>query len=65
MNIKPYYFPVEEQDIALFEDTPWLSQISGYKAIVTPIEGKDPKVISVVKDSYKLVPNKDLIEPFL
>ena len=65
MNIEQFYFPVEQQDIALYEDTPWLNQISGYKAIVTPREGKGPAVISVVKDSYKLVPNKQLIEPFL
>ena len=65
MNIEQFYFPVEQQDIALFQDTPWINQISGYKAIVTPQQDDDPKVISVVKNSYKLVPNKQLIEPFL
>lgn len=64
MNIDTFYFPVKEQDIALFDQAPWLNAIGGYKAIIAP-NGSSDKVISVVKDSYKLVPNKELIEPFM
>jgi hypothetical protein len=64
MNIEDYFFTVAEQDIALFDDTPWTNKINGYKAIVAPGENKD-QVISVVKDTYKLIPNKLLIEPFM
>ncbi len=64
MNLESYYFPVEEKDIALFDEVPWTEAISGYKAIVAP-NGSSEKVISVVKNSYKLVPNKELIEPFM
>ena len=65
MNIEHFYFPVQEQDIALLDErTPWHQKIHGYKAIISPSEKKD-KVISVVKDSYKLVKNKELIEPLM
>lgn len=64
MNIENFYFPVEEQDIALFEKTPWVNRIKGYKAIVAPGEHSD-QVISVVKNSYKLVKNRELLEPFM
>jgi len=64
MNINNFYFPVEEKPIALFDDLPWTDKINGYKAIVSP-EGESDQVISVVKNSYKLVPNRELIEPFM
>jgi hypothetical protein len=64
MNIEDFYFPVQEQDIALLDESPWADAINGYKAIIAP-NGSSDKVISVVKDSYKLVPNKELIEPFM
>ncbi|MCC5943101.1 MAG: DUF932 domain-containing protein [Balneolaceae bacterium] len=64
MNIEQFYFPVKEQDIALINDAPWTDAINGYKAIVAP-NGSSDKVISVVKKSYKLVPNKEIIEPFM
>lgn len=64
MNIESFYFPVAEQDITLLDETPWTDKIQGYKAIVAPGESKD-NVISVVKDSYKLIKNKHLIEPFM
>lgn len=64
MNIESFYFPVTEKDIALFDDTPWANKINGYKAIVAPNGTKD-RVISVVKNSYKLIPNKQLIQPFM
>ena len=62
MNLEKFYFPVAESHIALADAS--LPEIAGYKAIVSPQNG-DKKVISVVKDSYKLIPNRELIEPFL
>ena len=64
MNIENFFFPVEERPVALLNDAPWDDKIKGYKAIVSP-NGESDRVISVVKNSYKLVPNKELIEPFL
>ena len=64
MNIENFFFPVQEKPITLFEAAPWTDKIKGYKAIVSP-NGESDRVISVVKNSYKLVPNKELIEPFL
>lgn len=63
-QLDSFYFPVNEQDIALYNDTPWLNKIDGYKAIVAPKGSKD-QVISVVKNSYKLVENRQLIDPFM
>ena len=65
MNIDQFFFPVEQQDIALFNQAPWDQKINGYKAIVSPNPDGDDNVISVVKNSYKLVRNRELIEPFM
>jgi len=62
MNLEKFYFPVAESHIALADAS--LPEIAGYKAIVSPQNGEN-KVISVVKNSYKLIPNRELIEPFL
>lgn len=62
MDLNTFYFPVVEKEIALVDDTPWKGGIKGYKAIVKKDSGS---VISVVKDSYKLVNNQQLIEPFM
>jgi hypothetical protein len=64
MNIEQYYFPVEEKCISLQGNADIGSNetINGYKAIVRP---DTDEVISVVKNTYKLVPNRELIEPFL
>ncbi|MEX2345290.1 MAG: DUF932 domain-containing protein [Balneolaceae bacterium] len=64
MNINDFYFPVKEQDIALFDHAPWVDTIKGYKAIVAP-KGGSQEVISVVNDTYKLVRNQELLEPFM
>lgn len=63
MNLERYFFPVAESHIALADAS--LPEIDGYKAIITPQQDGQSKVISVVKDSYKLIPNRELIEPFL
>src|SRR5690625_2214071 len=66
MNLDSYYFDVQEKPITLTERRFIKhSSISGYKAIVAPQEEGEDAIIAVVKDSYKLVRNKDLIEPFL
>jgi len=65
MNIHKFYFPVEEQNITLSKNAPWGKEISGYKAIVAPGQTKDDHVISVMKNSYKLVKNRELIEPLI
>ena len=64
MNIQNFFFPVAEKPISLFERAPWENKIDGYKAIVAT-DNKHEQVISVVKDSYKLVQNEELIEPLL
>lgn len=64
MNLQHYYFDIMEKDVALVTDTPWDEPISDYKAIVARINGSE-KVVSVAKKSYQLVPNRELIEPFL
>jgi len=60
MNIKSFYFPVEEQDVSLASGLP----ANEYKAIVAH-HGDTPKVVSIAKQSYKLVANQDLIVPFM
>ena len=64
MNLHSYFFPVKEQPIALADQAPWEQKIQGYKAIVSQTNNSE-NVISVVKNSYKLVRNQDLIEPFI
>jgi hypothetical protein len=64
MNIEEsFYFPVAEREIALVKDEHQLKEIQGYKAIIAP--NKNDKVISVTKNSYKLIRNQELIEPFM
>jgi len=65
MKLNSFYFPVEERDIALFPaPADGNRKIPGFKAIVRPGPQQD-RIISVVKKSYKLVRNRELIEPFL
>lgn len=66
MQIDSFFFPVEEHDIALLS-APWAAskRVSDYKAIVAPQDDGSQHVISVVRNSYKLVHNRELIEPFL
>lgn len=67
MKPEDFYVNVEEKDISL-SDNPFFNPdpIHGYKAIVLANgEGRNDEVISIVKDTYKLVQNKELIEPFL
>lgn len=60
MNIKSFHFPVEEQEITLINGV----SARGYKAIVAHPQ-ESPKLVSIVKSSYKLVTNQSLIVPFM
>jgi hypothetical protein len=65
MKLNNYFFDVGEQDISLIPDSDsTLKPISGYKAIVASIGGAK-RVVAVAKNSYQLIPNKDLINPFI
>ena len=65
MNMNNYFFDVEERDISLIPDVDSnLKPINDYKAIVATIGGTE-RVVSVAKKSYQLIPNKDLINPFM
>lgn len=65
MKLNNYFFDVGEQDISLIPgNDSTLKPISGYKAIVANIGGTK-RVVSVAKNSYQLIPNKDLINPFM
>ena len=66
MKLEQFYFDVEETDIALTDPERFKGNpIPGYKAIVTPVADGQDKTIAVVKNTYKLVRNRELIEPFL
>jgi hypothetical protein len=62
MILKSYYFDVAERPVFNQAGTP----LNGYKAVVIPDEqpGQE-QLVSIVKNSYKLVPNRMLIEPFV
>lgn len=70
MNLKNFCFPVVERSVAVDNAKSPLIDIqdqktflpNGYKAIVREDTNE---VISIVKDSYKLVPNSDLIDHLL
>jgi hypothetical protein len=70
MNLQPFCFPVTERAVAVDDATSPLIDIddqdsflpNGYKAIVREDTNE---VISIVKDSYKLVRNSDLIDHLL
>jgi hypothetical protein len=63
MKIQDFYFDVAERPLALATDM-HSNHLKGYKAIVAPQNDRD-SMISIVKDSYKLVTNRELIMPFL
>lgn len=65
MNINEFYFPVSEREVLLNPETDRrVRKIPDYKAIVARINGYD-RVVSVVRNSYRLVRNRELIEPFI
>lgn len=59
MNLNDYYFDVEEQPVYGVSG----NRYDDFKAIVS--HNKTSQVVSIAKSSYKLVPNKELIEPFM
>ena len=65
MNLQHYFFDVEERDVSLCPGAGSPGKpINDYKAIVARINGTE-RVVSVARKSYQLVPNRELIEPFL
>lgn len=70
MNLEPFCFPVAERTVAVDDATSPIINLenqdsflpNGYKAIVR--EDKN-EVISIVKDTYKIVRNSDLIDQLL
>lgn len=65
VNLEDYFFDVEERRISLPpKKKGYHLPVNKYKAIVRISPGGD-KLVSVVKSSYRLVHNRQLIEPFL
>ena len=70
MNLQPFCFPVTERSVAVDDSTPPLIAmedpesflLNGYKVIVREDTNQ---VISIVKDSYRIVKNADLINRLL
>ena len=60
-RLNKYLFPVEERKVFFANgDNP--NGTKEYKAIVRPDKNK---LISIMQDSYKLIPNRDVIMPLL
>lgn len=60
MKIGDYYFPVKETNI-LFNKEGIYTHTDDFKGIIA----NDNQLVSVMRKTYKLVPNKDIIEPLL
>ena len=63
-RLAPYLFPVEERPVFFSSDPKkeTLAQTSDYKALVRKDNGQ---LISVQRDSYKMVPNSEVIKPLM
>lgn len=59
MNIQNFFIPVKEQDVTV-DGFP----VRDWKAIIANPE-HNPEVVSIVRRTYQLVPNRVLILPFL
>lgn len=66
MKPESFFINVDEHELALAE-SPFLdpNRIDGYKALVVANGKHQGDVVSIVKDTYKVVQNRDLILPFL
>lgn len=60
-RINEYFFPVETRPVYVGDTR---DPVVGYKAVVAH-KGNTESTVAVVKDTYKLVTNRELIEPFL
>jgi hypothetical protein len=60
MRVQDYYFEVQERPV--FNATG--VQINDYKAIVSK-QNNTEAVVNIAKATYKLVPNRELLEPFM
>jgi len=61
-RLNKYLFPVEERRVFFADNDKEAKGTREYKAIVRPDKNK---LISVMQDSYKLIPNRDIIMPLL
>lgn len=66
MTPESFFIDVNEEPLAL-ADSPFLEpeKINGYKALVIANGNHHGDVVSIVKDTYKVVQNRELILPFL
>ena len=60
-KLSNYMFPVTEKAVFVDDDTSY-KRTKNYKAIVRSDNGR---LISIMKDSYQLVPNREVIMPLL
>lgn len=62
-NLFQYMFPVEEREVYI-QDGPFskINPVDNYKAIIRKDTGQ---LISIMKKTYKLVPNKEVILPLM
>ena len=61
-RLNKYLFPVEERKVFFADNDKEPKGTKEYKAIVRPDKNK---LISVMQDSYQLIPNRDVIMPLL
>jgi hypothetical protein len=61
-RLNKYLFPVEERKVFFADKDKEAKGTKEYKAIVRSDKNK---LISIMQDSYKLIPNRDVIMPLL
>ena len=61
-RLNRFLFPVEERRVYFDNPISGVSSTKEYKAIVRSDKNK---LISVMQDSYQLIPNRDIIMPLL
>ena len=61
-RLNKFVFPVEERRVYFDKPDSGITTTKEYKAIVRPDKNK---LISIMQDSYQLIPNRDIIMPLL
>lgn len=59
-RLEPFLFPVKEREVLYTDSSSLPKNTSAYKAIV-----REDKLISIMRDTYKIVPNKEVIKPLM
>jgi len=59
-KLQEYLFPVEERKV--FYENEGVASTSSYKSIV---HGETGELISIMKDTYNLIPNEQIIVPLM